>query len=220
MYKLASLATALALTLAGTALAGPHASRPGPPSGHRVSTHTSHKPISSSTTTYKKITTTSAGPAKFTTVKASTFSTPHTTVAYKKTTIGGSKVVSTTRVWLKNPNRLVVGPAGRPRVALARYAATYGVKFRYGFYYRGPRHLHWGLRYFSPVWRTWLFFDPCTSVWYYWCGPRVCYLPVTCITLAAPTVMVDSGVPTDLPSELQDLPEASAGEQPDLPVPQ
>jgi hypothetical protein len=130
-------------------------------------------------------------------------------------------------------------------VPVRRYAATYGVKFRYGYYYKGIGHRHWSQRYYSAAWRSWFFFCPATRVWYYWCAARASYLPSDCVTIAAPTVMAapvsvtvnppSSTPPTEvpppdedgdkgadangLPAEVAKIPTVNDANAPKLPAP-
>ncbi|MBY0231372.1 MAG: hypothetical protein K2W96_18975, partial [Gemmataceae bacterium] len=93
------------------------------------------------------------------------------------------------------------------------YLSRYGTRFGRYWGYRGSWHNHWTRRWFSPGWRTWCFYDPCTTGWYYWCGARTMYLPVACMTDYPPTAGEDySPGNADLPA-----PDEEEG-TPDLPA--
>jgi hypothetical protein len=102
-------------------------------------------------------------------------------------------------------------------VKVSHYARTFGTRFQHGTYYRGAQHKHWGMRAYNYGWRTWLFFDPSAGGWYYWCGGRTAFLPVVCLVIAPPTPMPESGSGGELSGEVDELPEASGSELPDLP---
>ncbi|MFO0929011.1 MAG: hypothetical protein U0736_18650 [Gemmataceae bacterium] len=132
---------------------------------------------------------------------------PHAGHGIGTTTL--AKIPTTVKLPLHN------GTVGN--VSVGRYANLYGVKFRHGFYYRGLNHQHWTRRCFCTSHGCWCWFDPCTSAWYYWCAPRGCYLPVTCLTIAPPVVQSADIGETDAPTEIQDIPEVDPNELPELP---
>ncbi len=109
---------------------------------------------------------------------------------------------------------------GGGRIATTGYAVKYGTKLRSGhFAYKGFKHRHWTHKWYSRAWRCWLWYDPCTFGWFYWCGDRDHYLPVRYITVCAPTVSEEAspGGETEQPPESEETPEAAEGEGPDLP---
>jgi hypothetical protein len=116
----------------------------------------------------------------------------------------GTKITSTTVV------------AGRARFGMAtrmgvKYAQTYGVRLPGGLYgYRGINHVHWGRRFYSPVWRCWTWYDPSTLAWYYW-SARGLYLPVRRLAFVAP-------VRAELPPGASEIPLA-VSDGPSLPEP-
>ena len=59
------------------------------------------------------------------------------------------------------------------------YHLTHGTRFDHGFFYRGKNHDHWGLTRFDPRYGCTCYWDPCLSVWYYWCQRDICYYPVS-----------------------------------------
>jgi hypothetical protein len=73
-------------------------------------------------------------------------------------------------------------------VSTRYYATQYGTAFRGGVYYRGLHHRHWSARRFDPTWRTWYWYDPSSSAWYYWYAARSSYMPVSVIDTYPPQV--------------------------------
>ncbi len=67
------------------------------------------------------------------------------------------------------------------------YHTRFGTRFSHGYYYSGRDHNHWTYRYFWQQYNCDCYFCPSTSCWYYWCGTRGAYLPVSCINQAPPT---------------------------------
>jgi hypothetical protein len=74
------------------------------------------------------------------------------------------------------------------RNVVKTYAATYGVKFSKGVYYKGHHHKHWAKSYWSPKWKTRFFYCPSAVAWYYWYAPKACYYPVGYMNEAPPVV--------------------------------
>jgi hypothetical protein len=94
------------------------------------------------------------------------------------------------------------------------------VRLKNGRYaYKGLHHRHWTRKFFSPRWRCWLWFCPCTEVWYYWCGSRGYFLEVRYLVVSAPSTM-DPDSTIEQPPEADQVPEATQEEVPDLPEPQ
>ena len=59
------------------------------------------------------------------------------------------------------------------------YHLTHGKKFGKGGYsYSGKFHTHWNFCCFNKLYGCYLYYCPCTFVWYYWCEPDCCYYPV------------------------------------------
>ena len=58
------------------------------------------------------------------------------------------------------------------------YHLTYGKKLGKGYSYPGKFHTHWNFCCFNKLYGCYLYYCPCTFVWYYWCEPDCCYYPV------------------------------------------
>jgi hypothetical protein len=59
------------------------------------------------------------------------------------------------------------------------YHLTHGVKFDFGYIYKGFDHNHWSKIYFSNFYGCRIYHCPYTLVEYYWCAWDNCYYPVT-----------------------------------------
>jgi hypothetical protein len=70
------------------------------------------------------------------------------------------------------------------------YHTKYGKKYSFGYSYFGKDHYHWSYQCWYPRYSCDCYYCPSSYCWYYWCEPRVCYLPVSCIEYAPPTVSV------------------------------
>jgi len=77
------------------------------------------------------------------------------------------------------------------------YRLTHGIKFDYGYYYKGRDHFNWSYRCWSRRYGCYCFYDSSALSWYYWCEPRGCYFPVSYISVAPPTVMVKAAADQD-----------------------
>lgn len=110
--------------------------------------------------------------------------------------------------------KYVKGPGNKGSVSLNQYASTYGVKFKGGFYYKGKSHQHWAYRCYSKPYRCWCWYCPSTCGWYYWCGTRDSYLPVSYIQVAPPA-KAESQQPgeADLPPEGDKVQDLTPGKQ-------
>jgi hypothetical protein len=129
------------------------------------------------------------------------------------------------------PGYAAYKPVTVSKAVASRYAYTRGVKFSKGYYYKGRAHYHWSKRYWSPKWRSWFFYDPSVSGWYYWSGARACYYPASYITTVAPSGYVlpapgqeaaepESPEVGECQASLGNIPAVPQSEEPDLPVPQ
>ena len=103
------------------------------------------------------------------------------------------------------------------KMGSGKYSTQFGKKFSSGFYYCGKDHCHWSYSCYWPRYSCDCFYCPDTLVWYYWCKPRLCYLPVSCIEHAPPVAVANAtatatavnnvnvnvgGAPVDLPPVL------------------
>jgi hypothetical protein len=80
----------------------------------------------------------------------------------------------------KSSGRFYGGNRYRPYQAAYRgYHLKYGVRFKYGYYYKGRIHRHWTKRYWNADYGCYVYYCPETSCYYYWCAPDDCYYPVT-----------------------------------------
>ena len=94
------------------------------------------------------------------------------------------------------------------------YLSSHGQKFSHGYFYKGKDHFHWSYQCFWDRFGCYCYWCPYSDCWYYYCQPRECYLPVSCLEFAPPTTNVNvnvansaisegnvigSGVPADLP---------------------
>lgn len=108
------------------------------------------------------------------------------------------------------------------QVGSGKYLAQHGKKFSQGVYYCGKNHCHWSYCCFWPKYGCDCYYCPDACVWYYYCQPRQCYLPVTCIEVAPPVVVAEAtatavnnvtvnvnSTPTDLPPVLPTGPDGS-----------
>lgn len=176
------------------------------PNHHTTFNHNSHTTFKPNThTTFNHNSHTTFKPNHHTTFKPGT----HTTVHHKPHLGHLPKVPATVKVPLH------AGHSGR--IAVHHYASVHGAKFKGGVFYRGRGHGHWTRRCYSPNHRCWCWFCPSTSVWYYWCGARGCYLPVTCLTIAPPTIESADLSEAEVPPEGQSVPEVGPDDLPELP---
>jgi hypothetical protein len=91
------------------------------------------------------------------------------------------------------------------------YVKQHGVKFSHGYYYSGKYHSHWAKKLWLPKYGTWCWYCPSTYVWYYWCGPKACYYPITYITQAPPVVATpETAVVPPGGEELPEVPPTEA----------
>src|SRR5262245_15879568 len=89
-------------------------------------------------------------------------------------------------------------------VARADYARHFGTELsRGGLSYKGFGHRHWTRRHFNHRWRCHCWFCPCTRGWYYWCGARDCFLPVSYLAEFPPEPDPDGTV---VPPDCVDVP--------------
>jgi hypothetical protein len=99
-----------------------------------------------------------------------------------------------------------------------------GKKFSQGYFYCDKHCNHWTHQCFWPRYGCECYYCPHAVCWYYWCEPRCCYLPVSCIEYAepvtvtttvvnSPTIVVSqgsaSGPPSDLPPVLPGGPQGA-----------
>jgi hypothetical protein len=71
-------------------------------------------------------------------------------------------------------------------VVAKNYQKKYGKKFRFkvngkyklAWYYPGRIHRHWKFYCYNAYYKKWLFYDECTSTYYYYCGMCTCYRPI------------------------------------------
>ena len=102
----------------------------------------------------------------------------------------GRRVQGAKKVTKISP-RLVVKHNGaqkqvRKRVMAKNYHKKYGKKFKFkvngkykvAWYYPGRIHRHWKFYCYNTYYKKWLFFDECTSTYYYYCGMCTCYRPI------------------------------------------
>lgn len=52
-------------------------------------------------------------------------------------------------------------------------------RFNYGYRYKGFRWNHWNRHVWSARYNTFIYYNPFTYGWYYWCQPDDCWYPVT-----------------------------------------
>ncbi len=131
---------------------------------------------------------------------------------------GGKAGAGKGAVTLKRRPGAVKAP-GRGYVARKAYAKSFGTRLKSGYVaYRGLKHRHWSGRCYSRAWGCWLWLDPCTGGWYYWCGGRGYFLPVRYLSTCEPTTTEEDAT-ENLPPESQDVPVSSIEEVPDLPEP-
>ena len=78
------------------------------------------------------------------------------------------------------------------QVGSSKYSTQFGKKFSQGFFYSGKDHCHWSYCCYWPQYRCDCYYCPDACVWYYYCEPRQCYLPVSCIEHAPPVALARS----------------------------
>jgi hypothetical protein len=101
----------------------------------------------------------------------------------------------------------VRAPGGGRTVSTSSYASLYGRKSRSGtVYYKGNLHTQWVRRCFIPKYRCTAVLCPCTGNWYFWCGDKDAYLPVSYLSTFTPSAETPNS---------EGLPDASVGEGPD-----
>jgi hypothetical protein len=66
------------------------------------------------------------------------------------------------------------------------YHEEHGMKFKYGYFYKGHEHNHWTYRYWWGRYGCYTYYCPSTYCWYYWYPKDECYYPVNYITTATP----------------------------------
>lgn len=64
------------------------------------------------------------------------------------------------------------------------YHLKHAVKHAFGYCFHGAHHCHWSHSCWWEPCGCYLYWCPCTCVWYYWCEPHVCFYPVTYCPLA------------------------------------
>jgi hypothetical protein len=74
------------------------------------------------------------------------------------------------------------------------YHLTNGVRFRYGYYFRGPAYAHFAYRTWYGRYHTYCYYYPGTRAWYYWSADRAAYYPVSYITVAPPSGSEPDGI--------------------------
>jgi hypothetical protein len=92
------------------------------------------------------------------------------------------------------------------RVVDKEYNTKYGKRFRFriggvvqvGWKYVGTAHKHWEFFFFNTYYKKWLFFDPCTATYYYYCSGCDCYWPIEFICCKCLRVPDD---PEDVPCD-------------------
>jgi hypothetical protein len=89
--------------------------------------------------------------------------TPISSVKFTKTV----KTTSVNKIAKVNPTKV------------NNYALQNGTKFSKGYFYKGKNHNHWGRIHFDVRYGCNCYWDPCLSIWYYWCEPDFCYYPVS-----------------------------------------
>lgn len=136
---------------------------------------------------------------------------PLVTTAIKKpvVTTGIKKSFTTTITTVKVPGH----GAGHIKVGL--YATQFGKKFHGGVFYPGFHHRHWAGKFWSPHWKTWCWYCPCTKGWYYWHATHAGYYPVSYLPSAPPVPMVP-GLAPQVPGA-NTIPEVSEEQVPELP---
>jgi hypothetical protein len=132
----------------------------------------------------------------------------HTTKSASKVKLasGVKKNLSKFPTSVRLPGRAATGT-----IAMARYAKTYGQKFKGGVRYQGRWHRHWTRRSYSNRWGCWCWFCPSARCWYYWCGAQDCYYPVNCMNEFPPSTG------DEMPPDCENVPQAGEGEEPDVP---
>jgi hypothetical protein len=69
--------------------------------------------------------------------------------------------------------------------------SQYGTKFSHGYYF-GRNNFYWNRQCWSNRYRCNCYWNPYACCWYYWYAPGSCYYPLSYITIAPPTVVVNS----------------------------
>jgi hypothetical protein len=104
------------------------------------------------------------------------------------------------------------------------YAALHGTKFSRGYFYAGPFHRQWTLRFFSPIWRIWLLYDPSTDQWYYWSPLYNAYLPLNYLWVRPPVANGPGVTPAEaekkVPVNTNKVPTANNTQAPNVPTPE
>jgi hypothetical protein len=101
------------------------------------------------------------------------------------------------------------------------FLSSHGTKFSHGYLYSGKQHNHWSYQCYLSRYGCNCFYCPYATCWYYWCEPRCCYLPVSCIestpratevvnVVNSPGAIVSQGATKGLPPGLPSGP-AGAG---------
>jgi hypothetical protein len=90
----------------------------------------------------------------------------HTTSKYHQTNVNKN--------FTKNINKKVT----TKKTNFKNYHLTHGKKLGKGYYFPGKFHNHWNFCCFNKWYGCYLYYCPCTFVWYYWCEPDCCYYPV------------------------------------------
>jgi hypothetical protein len=103
---------------------------------------------------------------------------------HKPKTDGGSKYKSFSHDLIKKHNGAMKHVS--KHVADKDYHKKYGKRFRFkvdgkyrtAWYYPGRYHRHWKFYSYNSYYKKWLFYDDCTSTYYYYCGRCSCYRPI------------------------------------------
>jgi hypothetical protein len=61
---------------------------------------------------------------------------------------------------------------------IGEYHRKHGKEFSWGYAYFGREHRHWTSCYFDERFGCYLYFDPSTQVYYYWCERDVVFYPI------------------------------------------
>lgn len=100
--------------------------------------------------------------------------------------IGSGKHADFKNAGFKTTNMKQLNPKFN-QIGSGKYVTQHGKKFSQGYLYSGNHHCHWSHSCYWPQYRCDCYYCPSTLVWYYWCQPRHCYLPVSCVEYARPT---------------------------------
>jgi hypothetical protein len=106
------------------------------------------------------------------------------TVAFTTQTQAGPKPSKPNTNKNVTPNKVNVNKVTPAKLTtnltkVSNYNLKFGTKTSFGFSYKGKHHNHWTVIRFDARYGCNVYWDPCLSLWYYWCERDLCYYPVS-----------------------------------------